>query len=129
MPNFQAYHHPFNYYASYAPGAPARAAHLKDYGDIIAAAAAGSLPPVSFYNPEGDLNQHPGYASVQVGDIRIANVIAKLQASPQWNDMVIVVTYDENGGAWDPPTASAPPTPPRGRRFLWRLADGLSRRI
>ena len=101
VPNFQAHHHPFNYYANYAPGTAARTAHLKDYNDFIAAAAAGTLPPVSFYKPEGDLNQHPGYASLQAGDVHIANVIAKLQASPQWNNMVIVVTYDENGGAWD----------------------------
>src|ERR1019366_3641321 len=67
----------------------------------IAAAKAGTLPQVVFYKPEGDLNQHPGYASVKAGDDHIANVIAQLQASPQWNNMVIIVTYDENGGAWD----------------------------
>jgi acid phosphatase len=101
VPNFQAHHHPFNYYANYAPGTAARAAHLKDYTDLVAAAKAGTLPQVVFYKPQGDLNQHPGYASVKAGDDHIANVIAQLQASPQWNNMVIVVTYDENGGAWD----------------------------
>lgn len=101
VPNFQAHHHPFNYFKNYAPGTAARAAHLKDYSDFVAAAAAGTLPQVSFYKPEGDLNQHPGYASIQAGDVHIPNLIAKLQASPQWNNMVIVVTYDENGGAWD----------------------------
>jgi len=101
VPNFQAHHHPFNYYANLAPGSAARAAHLKDYTDLIAAAKAGTLPAVAFYKPEGDLNQHPGYASVKAGDDHIASVIAQLQASPQWNNMVIIVTYDENGGAWD----------------------------
>jgi acid phosphatase len=101
VPNFQAHHHPFNYYANLAPGTAARSAHLKDYTDFIAAAKAGTLPQVSFYKPEGDLNQHPGYASVKAGDDHIASVIARLQASPQWNNMVIIVTYDENGGAWD----------------------------
>ena len=108
VPNFQAHHHPFNYFANLAPGTAARAAHLKDYTDMIAAAKAGTLPPVSFYKPEGDLNQHPGYASLKAGDDHIANVIAQLQASPQWNNMVVIVTYDENGGAWDhvvPPKA------------------------
>jgi acid phosphatase len=108
VPNFQAHHHPFNYYAAYAPGTAARAAHLKDYNDLVAAASAGTLPQVSFYKPEGDLNQHPGYASIKAGDDHIAGLIAKLAASPQWNKMLIVVTYDENGGAWDhvaPPKA------------------------
>ena len=101
IPNFQAHHHPFNYYANYAPGTAARAAHLKDYTDLVAAAESGTLPQVVFYKPEGDVNQHPGYANIVAGDQHIAQLIAKLQASPQWSNMVIVVTYDENGGAWD----------------------------
>jgi len=101
VPNFQAHHHPFNYYAAYAPGTAARAAHLKDYNDLVADAAAGTLPAVAFYKPEGDVNQHPGYANIQAGDQHIADLIAKLQKSPQWSHMVIVVTYDEFGGAWD----------------------------
>ncbi len=103
VPNFQAHHHPFNYFAKLDPVANAsyRSAHLKDYNDLVADAAAGTLPPVVFYKPEGDLNQHAGYAGVAQGDAHIADVIAKLQASPQYSKMVIVVTYDENGGFWD----------------------------
>jgi len=67
----------------------------------VADATAGKLPPVVFYKPEGDLNQHPGYASIAAGDQHIAALISQLQASPQWNNMMIVITYDENGGAWD----------------------------
>jgi acid phosphatase len=102
-PDFQAHHQPFNYYAALDPvqHPEARAAHLKDYRDLVAAAAAGSLPPVVFYKPQGNLNQHPGYASIAEGDAHIAELIAKLQAGPQWPNMVIVVTYDEYGGAWD----------------------------
>jgi phospholipase C len=44
------------------------------------------------------LNQHPGYADVQSGDAHIADVVAHLQKSPQWKQMVVIVTYDENGG-------------------------------
>jgi acid phosphatase len=29
------------------------------------------------------------------------DLVAKLRASPQWKHMVIVITYDEFGGAWD----------------------------
>ena len=103
VPNFQAHHHPFNYFAAMDPvaNATARSAHLKDYTDLVSDAAAGTLPPVVFYKPEGDLNQHPGYAPVAAGDAHIADLIAKLQASPQYAGMVIVVTYDENGGFWD----------------------------
>lgn len=102
-PNFQAHHQPFNYYAKFDPVTHAdyRAAHLKDYNQFQSDAAAGKLPAVTFYKPQGNLNQHPGYANVFDGDAHIANVISQLQHSPQWKNMLIVVTYDENGGFWD----------------------------
>jgi len=109
-PDFQPHHQPFNYYAKFDPatGAAARAAHLKDYDELIADATAGRLPAVVFYKPQGNLNQHAGYASIADGDAHIADLVAKLRASPQWRGMVIVITYDEFGGAWDQVA------PPRG---------------
>jgi acid phosphatase len=102
-PNFQFHHQPFNYYAAFDPvtSADARQAHLKDYSDLERDIAAGTLPPVVFYKPEGDLNEHSGYASLAIGDQHIAQLVAALQASPQYAHMIIVVTYDENGGWWD----------------------------
>jgi acid phosphatase len=113
-PNFQFHHQPFNYFANMDPvsGAANRSKHLKDYdSQFLQDAAAGKLPAVTFYKPQGNLNQHPGYANVQDGDAHIMNVIAQLQASPQWKNMVIVITYDENGGFWDHVA------PPKGDRF------------
>jgi acid phosphatase len=102
-PDFQPHHQPFNYYQRFDPGVHAdqRAAHLKDYDALLADAAAGRLPAVVFYKPQGNLNQHAGYASVAEGDAHIAALVAKLRASAQWQHMVIVITYDEFGGAWD----------------------------
>jgi acid phosphatase len=102
-PDFQPHHQPFNYYARFDPRTQAehRALHLKDYRDLLADAAAGRLPAVVFYKPQGNLNQHAGYASVAEGDAHIAELVAKLRASRQWQHMVIVITYDEFGGAWD----------------------------
>jgi acid phosphatase len=101
--DFQPHHQPFNYFAGFDPVTHAtdRAAHLKDYTDLVADAAAGTLPAVSFYKPEGVYNQHEGYANLADGDAKIADLVAKLQASPQWKNMVIVITHDEFGGAWD----------------------------
>jgi acid phosphatase len=102
-PDYQAHHAPFNYYSEFDPVAHGadRAAHLQDYTDLVADAAAGKLPAVAFYKPQGNLNQHEGYANLDDGDTHIADLVAKLQASPQWQHMVIVITYDEFGGAWD----------------------------
>ena len=112
VPNFQYHHQPFNYFADMAPGTPARAEHLRDGGmngsEFIKAIDAGSLPQVTFYKPQGNLNEHGGYADVFSGDQHIADLISHLEKSPQWAHMLIVVTYDENGGFWDhvaPPKA------------------------
>ena len=109
-PDFQPHHQPFNYYARFDPKAHGeqRAAHMKDYSELLADASAGRLPAVTFYKPQGNLNQHAGYASVAEGDAHIAGLVAKLRAGPQWKHMVIVITYDEFGGAWDQVA------PPRG---------------
>jgi acid phosphatase len=101
---FQPHHQPFNYYATFDPATRAdyRAAHLKDFdSDFLADAAAGRLPAVSFYKPQGNLNQHPSYTTIALGDAHIAGVVAALEKSPQWPRMLIVITYDENGGFWD----------------------------
>jgi acid phosphatase len=60
----------------------------------------------AFYKPQGNLNEHPGYADAMSGDQHLADVIAHLETSPQWAHMLVVVAYDENGGFWD---HAAPP--------------------
>jgi len=112
VPNFQHHHQPFNYFAAMAPGTAARAEHLKDGGlggsEFIKAVDTGSLPQVTFYKPQGNLNEHPGYANVLSGDQHIADLVSHLQKSPQWAHMLVIITYDENGGFWDhasPPKA------------------------
>ena len=108
-PNFQPHHQPFNFFKRYAPGTAERAAHLKDGTDFLNAIEQGNLPAVSFYKPAGRDTQHPSYTDVMTGDAHISDVLDKLRQSAQWKDMLVVVTYDENGGYWDhmpPPTGS-----------------------
>jgi acid phosphatase len=112
VPDFQTHHQPFNYFLSMAPGTVARAAYLRDGGMngelFIKDIDEGRLPQVTFYKPQGNLNEHPGYADVFSGDEHIANLIEHLEKSPQWPGMLVIVTYDENGGFWDhvaPPKA------------------------
>jgi phospholipase C len=100
-PNFQPHHQPFNYYARFAPGAADRDRYLKDGEDFFAAIDRGQLPQVAFYKPAGRLTQHPSYTDIQSGDLHISELLERLEKSPQWPNMLIVVTYDENGGYWD----------------------------
>jgi phospholipase C len=108
-PMFQPHHQPFNYHARFAPGTPDRAEHLKDGDDFLRDIAAGTLPAVTFYKPAGRFTQHPSYTDMVSGDLHMDDLLTRLRASPQWKDMLIVVTYDENGGYWDhvPPPSGA----------------------
>jgi len=114
-PNFHYHHQPFNYFASMAPGTAERAKHLKDGGlagaGFLAAIDAGALEQVVFYKPQGSLDEHAGDTDVLSGDQHIADLIAHLQKGPQWSHMVVIVTYDENGGFWDHVA------PPKGDRW------------
>lgn len=118
-PDFQPHHQPFNYFRQFAPGTAARRQHLRDAGTgstadsnhFVAAAEAGTLPAVAFYKPQGNLNMHAGYASVEDGDEHLAQVIEALRKSPQWPHMLVVLTVDENGGWWDHVA------PPKGDRW------------
>jgi acid phosphatase len=109
---FQFHHQPYNYFVNYAPGTNARKEHIRDGGlngaEFIKAIDDGKLPQVTFYKPQGNLNEHAGYAEVLSGDEHLAELVAHLEKSPQWEHMLVVVTYDENGGFWDhvaPPKA------------------------
>ncbi|WMJ69323.1 acid phosphatase [Stenotrophomonas sp. 24(2023)] len=119
MPNFQYHHQPFNYFANLAPGSAARGKRLRDGGlgddevgnRFLADARAGTLPAVTFYKPQGNLNMHAGYADVASGEQHIAHALSVLRQSPQWEHMVVIVTVDENGGWWDHVA------PPQGDRW------------
>jgi acid phosphatase len=111
-PDFTPHHQPFNYFRRFDPttpdGAAERAEHLRDYTDLLDDIQSANLPQVTFYKPPATLNQHPGSGDFDKADTHIADLVAKLQASPQWGNMLVVVTYDENGGIWDhvaPPKA------------------------
>ena len=100
-PLFQFHHQPFNYFAPYAEGTAARAEHLKDIEDFVAALSAGTLPAVSFVKFIGSKNEHLGYATLLEGQEYVAGLVKRIQESPAWKDSVIIITYDESGGRWD----------------------------
>jgi phospholipase C len=99
--DFQFHHQPFVYFARFAEGSAGRREHLKDETAFIAAARAGALPAVSFVKPSGFDNEHPGYTDVIRGERHVLELINDLRTGPNWHDMLIIVTYDENGGLWD----------------------------
>jgi phospholipase C len=86
------------------------------FDEFTTAAQAGTLPSVSFIDPDifsegydGD-DEHPP-AVMQVGENWVASIVSALTASPQWAHMAIFILYDEHGGLYDhvtPPSACVP---------------------
>ncbi len=99
--SFAPHHQPFNYYQRFAPGTRDRERHLKDLSDLLEAIDKGALPQVAFYKPAGRFNQHACCGSITAGDEHMHELLTRLRKSPQWPKMVVIVTYDENGGFWD----------------------------
>ncbi|KAJ5102957.1 hypothetical protein N7532_003486 [Penicillium argentinense] len=103
-------------------------------------AAAGTLPEFSFIDPSccgtGTTSMHPT-GLISDGEKLIKDVYDALRASPQWNETLFVLTFDETGGFHDhvpPPLAPRPDnltyteTAPNGEKYTFEF-DRLGGRI
>jgi len=71
------------------------------FADFLTDAAAGTLPPVVYIDPGfNDNDDHPPVHPIN-GQELISAVYTALANSPQWNNVMLVITYDENGGFYD----------------------------
>jgi phospholipase C len=113
---FQFHHQALGYYANYADGTPGRVNHLFDEHDLMKETDASgadlpaysfqpgsTLKPVTFIKPIGEQNEHPGYTSESAGSTHLVKMIQALAGptNPDAAHTMVVVTYDEFGGAWD----------------------------
>jgi phosphodiesterase/alkaline phosphatase D-like protein/phospholipase C len=117
-PLFQWHHQPFAFFAKSAPfdytgtyldgRNPYATAHLQDEAQFYTDITSNTLPQVSFVKFLGPDNEHPGYASLQQGQLHVSNLVAQVQANPAlWAHTAIIITYDEHGGRWDHVTPPA----------------------
>lgn len=107
---------------------------------FYADASAGKLPEFSFIDPsccgQGTNSMHPT-GLISDGEILIKDVYDALRASPQWNQTLLILTFDETGGFHDhvpPPLAARPDnltyteTAPNGEKYTFSF-DRLGGRI
>jgi phospholipase C len=88
--------------------------HFKGFGAFQAACANNSLPQYSFIEPMFLLDpndEHPPH-DISKGEQFLYQIWEAVSASPGWNNILLIVTYDEHGGCYDhvlPPWGSVPP--------------------
>jgi phospholipase C len=101
--------------------------NFKQFADFQQDAANGTLPSYAFLEPEwskGGIalqnDQHP-VSSVANGEAFIKAVYDAVRSGPNWDDTLLVITYDEHGGNYDhvppPSTAVAPDASPSPQNF------------
>jgi phospholipase C len=88
--------------------------HFGLFTDFQAAAAGGSLSAYAFLEPGFDAagnSQHPNY-NVALGEQLIHDLYYALRNGPDWDETLLIITYDEHGGCYDhvaPPLGAVPP--------------------
>jgi phospholipase C len=87
-------------------------------GKFYSDAAAGNLPEVAFVDGQyaqeatGTGNDDHPHGDIRNGEKLMHDVYEAVTRSPQWNETVLFINFDEWGGFFDhvpPPTASIPP--------------------
>jgi phospholipase C len=103
-PCFQWHHQPFVYYQRWGGTGGsllASSPHIQDDTKFYTDLSGGTLPQVTFIKPVGIDNDHPSYSALAEGEANTQKYIAAICASQYWNNTVVILTYDENGGRWD----------------------------
>jgi phospholipase C len=82
------------------------ASNMQDFTGFSNMLAAGTLPAVSFIQPNPLHSTHPGN-DIAAGLTFLSNLVQQVQASSAWNNAVMIIVWDAAGGWWDhvPPTA------------------------
>ncbi len=81
---------------------PSEQAKLRPYGDFLRDVANGALPEVAFVRPFEALAGHPTDSNVDLYEKFLQELIAKVQAKPDfWASTAIFITTDEGGGYYD----------------------------
>jgi phospholipase C len=110
---YNDHYDPFQYYASTANphhlpptsvsaiGTTDQANHQYALTDFWNAAAAGSIPAVTFLKPSSTETGHPATSDPLSEQAFLVSTINKLQQLPQWSEMAIFITYDDSDGWYD----------------------------
>ncbi|MBV9803655.1 MAG: hypothetical protein JO130_10710 [Solirubrobacterales bacterium] len=81
--------------------------NIQSLSNFFTAAKAGTLPAVSWIDPNGTVSEHPT-ALVSAGQTYVTGLINTIMQSPDWDSTAIFLSWDDWGGFYDqvvPPIA------------------------
>jgi phospholipase C len=74
--------------------------NIQSLSSFYAAAKAGSLPAVSWIDPNGNVSEHPP-ALISTGQSYVTGLINAIMRSPDWSSTAIFLAWDDWGGFYD----------------------------
>ncbi|MGI9184946.1 MAG: alkaline phosphatase family protein [Solirubrobacteraceae bacterium] len=80
--------------------------NVQSLSNFFTAAQTGTLPAVSWIDPNGKVSEHPT-ALVSAGQTYVTGLINAIMRSPEWNSTAVFLSWDDWGGFYDhvvPPT-------------------------
>jgi phospholipase C len=83
--------------------------NVQTLSNFFASAKGGTLPAVSWIDPNGKVSEHPT-ALVSAGQTYVTGLINAIMSGPDWNSTAIFLSWDDWGGFYDhvaPPVADA----------------------
>jgi phospholipase C len=85
--------------------------NLASIGEFLVDAAAGTLPAVSYVDPDGWQGSEENPQDIQTGEFFSQMVIQAVLHGAAWDKTLMLFTYDEHGGYYDhvPPVPMVPP--------------------
>ncbi len=81
--------------------------NIQTLSNFFAAARDGTLPAVSWIDPNGKVSEHPT-ALVSAGQTYVTGLVNAIMESPDWDSTAIFLSWDDWGGFYDhvvPPVA------------------------
>ena len=81
--------------------------NIQTLSNFFAAAKSGTLPAVSWIDPNGKVSEHPT-ALVSAGQTYVTGLVNAIMQSPDWGSTAIFLSWDDWGGFYDhvvPPAA------------------------
>jgi phospholipase C len=74
--------------------------NIQTLSNFYSAARNGTLPAVSWINPNGTVSEHPP-ASVSAGQTYVTSLVNAIMQGPDWNSTAIFLSWDDWGGFYD----------------------------